>query len=147
MVDFTNAILIEVPNHASGIQTFRCGGTNDLKPGWACTGMGQPAGTVSQLTGEDWCAAGIVLDDPGRDMDEYFENGEEVSVAMRASGALVWAYYHGGAIRYPGVEYRAMTGEGGAVGEASGSTLFIGTGVEHSSASAGYYRPIKLRLN
>lgn len=146
MADYTGSILIEEPNHASGIQTFINGGAG-LKPGMACTGVGQPEGHVSLITGADATAVGIVLDDTTNPLDTAIPNPGVVRVAMRASGALVWAFYHGGAVIQPGTEHRAMADQQGSVSNSAGSTLMIGTQMEYSAADVGYYHPIKLRLN
>lgn len=145
MKDYTGAILIEEPFTATGLQTFKVEYASNLKPGYACTTHGASAGYIRAPDGADEQCVGIVLDNADLDIDAYFAAGKTVTVAMKGSQAVAWAYNNTQDVLYVGqpMKHNATNGYL-TVGEEVNE--YIGYAIEQTAADTGYYNPFKLRL-
>lgn len=143
--DYTGAVLIEPPRSASGLQTFKVFVAANLKPGDACTTHGATVGYIRAPDGADEKLAGIVLDNADLDIGTQFPVNTEVTVAMKGSMALVWAFNNTQDILYVGQPMQHATNIYLTVGEEVNE--YAGSVAEHTAADAGYYNPFKLRLD
>ena len=145
MNDYTNAILIEPPTSAMGLQTFKIGTANTIMPGWAVTNVGEAEGWCTNPNAGDNSVIGIVLDSDLAPLDERIPGGVLVTVAMKGSNAVVYVYCANTDAQNPGVPYRAMDNDTGCVGASAGHLLAIGVNTEYTAGHASY-NPIKIRL-
>lgn len=142
--DYTGAVLIEPPRSASGLQTFKVFVADNLKPGDACTTHGASIGYIRAPDGADEKFTGIVLDNADLDIGTQFPVGTEVTVAMKGSNAVTWAFQNTQDILYVGQQMQHANNIYLTVGELVNE--YAGVVEEHAAADVGYYQPFKLRL-
>lgn len=94
MANYTASILVDIPrgNATWGLQTFRVNGSSELYPGHVCTQISHTHPDIGRPDADTDSTLGVVLDNPDADIDTYFADNAEVTVAMRGSGAVVWVY-------------------------------------------------------
>lgn len=91
MVD--GAVLIHTGlGHAIG--SGRVAGASELKPGYTCTTTGNTSGTAdcSKPDAADDNVWGVVLCNTNQDINEYYDDNDEFSVALRGGGHVVNVY-------------------------------------------------------
>lgn len=97
MANYTSSILIEKPySSAWGLTTCRINGASESYPGHVVTETGHTFPDVGRPDADGDIPLGIVLDNPDADIDTYFADNAEVTVALIGSGACVWAYIDDG---------------------------------------------------
>ena len=93
MANYTASILIEKPFSSTyGLTTCRVNGASELYPGHVCTQTGHTWPDVGRPDADADIPLGICLDNPDADIDTYFADDAEITVALVGSGAVVWAY-------------------------------------------------------
>jgi len=93
MANYTASILISKPfSPAWGLGTHRVNGSSELYPGHVCTQSGHTHPDIGRPDADADFPLGIVLDNPDADIDTYFADNAEVTVAYVGSGACVWGY-------------------------------------------------------
>jgi hypothetical protein len=94
MANYTANILVDIPRGAAtwGIQTFRVNGASELYPGHCTTQIGHTHPDCGRPDADTDSFLGIALDNPDADIDTYFADNAEISVALAGSGAVVWVY-------------------------------------------------------
>ncbi len=147
MVDVTNAILIEPPRNAWGIQTVKIKGA-DLYPGHAVTQTGETVPeVVSSGTAND-VFYGILLDEADGGLDAVYTAGDRVECMLAGSGGACWTWAKASAGElHVGTRLHTDAGTGvfSIIGE---SMLFenVGLVIEYS-ADVANDRPVKVVLS
>ena len=144
MSDYSGSILIEDPHTAAGLQTFRVEYADNLKPGYACTTHGASAGYIRAPDGADEQMVGIVLDNADLDMDEYFPAGTAVTVVMKGTDAIAYAFNNTQDVLYVGQPMIHANSGYLTVGEVVNE--FAGYALVQTAADTGYITVFKLRL-
>ena len=95
MKDYTNAIMIEPPPNAWGLQTVKIGEAG-LEPGYPVTQTGEavPA-VVSGATAND-VFYGVLLDSADVGIDEAFTSGDVATCMMAGSRGACWSWAKAG---------------------------------------------------
>ena len=140
-------ILIDAPKNAWGLQTFITKGV-DILPGVPVTMTGETAPEVVTVGTANDVTLGVVLCNPGHDIDLAYAAGVEVTVAMAGSGAAVWTYAKANvADLFAGASLHTDAGTGiySIIGE---NMLFewVGRVIEFSATDASDDRPVKVVL-
>jgi len=148
MKDYTNAIMIEAPKNAWGLQTVKIKGA-DLYPGHAVTQTGETVPeVVSSGTAND-VFYGILLDKPGHGLDEVFTAGETVTCMVNGSGGACWTWAKAGVADLDVghiLHTDAGTGVYSIIGE-GGLFETVGRVIEYSATDATNDRPVKVVLS
>jgi len=95
MKDYTNAIMIEPPRNAWGLQTVKIKGS-DLYPGMVVTQTGETVPEVVSVGSEDDVTYGVLLDDADHGLDVVYTAGDFVTCMLAGSGGACWTYLKAG---------------------------------------------------
>ena len=147
MKDYTNAILIEPPRNAWGIQTVKIKGS-DLYPGHPVTQTDETVPEVVSPASLQDVFYGILLCAEGHGLDVIYTAGDFVPCLMAGSGGACWTWLKAAesTVQVGTRVHAEATGTYCVILE---SMLYenVGLVIEYSATDASDDRPIKVVLS
>ncbi len=148
MKDYTNAIMIEPPPNAWGLQTVKIGEAG-LYPGMAVTQTGETVPAVVYGATANDVFYGILLDSANVGLDEAFTANDVATCMIAGSRGACWSYAKTNvASLIVGTRLHTDTATPGRYLVINEAMLFenVGLVIEYSATDGSNDRPIKIAL-